>query len=259
MNKKIFNFSFGNYSLTLTKRIGNYRKDETDSSSILPSQEYNRFFEKVGRWMLERHEKDERLHLLNFLLTIVKKDIQFDLLSEIFYKEQKYITDLTRKCFIPLWYVDEKGNEKKLEPIGKKRVNLSETTTIVIPWKLTSMRNAIINIAKNGFKYSKENHSPAYYFTEMDLCYIKSGNHHIASGIIQNSGYVEAVVYDTTLLFHHIATDGGYWLNAHTKKPLAFSDSFNRMTFEKVFDFRIAVLYELARMSWHEGSMLKAW
>lgn len=37
--------------------------------------------------------------------------------------------------------------------LGKKRVNLSETTTIVIPWKLVSMGNAIINIAKNGFKY----------------------------------------------------------------------------------------------------------
>lgn len=153
MNTKILNINFGKYSLTLTKRIGNHLKEQTDDLKILPRQEYDRFFENISQWFIEHNERDEKLQMLNFLLTIVKKDIQIDLLTEIYYKERKYITDLTRKCFIPLWYVDEKGNEKKLEPIGKKRVNLSETTTIVIPWKLVSMGNAIINIAKNGFKY----------------------------------------------------------------------------------------------------------
>lgn len=250
MNKNLFNLSFGRYSVALSKRIEGREKDEPDSSKILPRQEYERFFENVKRWLLERNEKVERLQLLTFLLTIVKRDIQIDLLSEIYYKEQKNITSFTRECFIPLWYIDGNGVKKKLEPIRKKRIDLSETVTIVIPWKRLKMRDAIINVAKKGFIYDEQNHSPAYYFTDMDLCYVLSGNHHIASGIIQKSGYIEADVYDMTQLFSHVSTEGECWFNAHTNERLAFTGVFNRETYEIVLDFRIAVLYELARMKY---------
>lgn len=92
MNTKILNINFGKYSLTLTKRIGNHLKEQTDDLKILPRQEYDRFFENISQWFIEHNERDEKLQMLNFLLTIVKKDIQIDLLTEIYYKERKYIT-----------------------------------------------------------------------------------------------------------------------------------------------------------------------
>lgn len=65
----------------------------------------------------------------------------------------------------------------------------------------------------------------------------------IASGIIQKTGSIEADVYDITEIFNHVKTDGEYWLNVHTNERLK---DFNG--YKKVFDFRIAVLFELARM-----------
>src|SRR5690606_34230042 len=131
-----------------------------------------------------------------FLITIVKRDIQVDLLSEVYYKSEMNITNILRESFLPLKYFDDNGVEKKLKPVGKKQIDLSEVVTIVIPWKQTRMREAIVTIAREGFNYKKykQNYNQNYYFTEMDLCYAVNGNHHIASGIIQKTGFIEADV-----------------------------------------------------------------
>lgn len=244
MTKKLFNFNLGAYSLTLRKK-GEAIEILTDEQSINPQLEYESFFKRVNQWLLERDEKTEKLELIDFLLTVVKKDIQIDLLSEVYYRSEGAITNLTRACFIPLMYMDESGANQALEPVGRKHVDLAEVVTIVVPWKRGRMRAAIINVAKRGFNYDKDKHFPTLYFAELDLCYAMSGNHHIASGIIQKSGHVVAEEYNIATLFDHVTTDGGHWLNAHTKGRLTSSD-----TYVKVFDFRIAVLYELARMKY---------
>lgn len=43
--------------------------------------------------------------------------------------------------------------------------------------------------------------------------------------------------------FTNVKTDGEYWLNAQTNEKIKI---FNR--YKRVFDFRLAILYELARM-----------
>lgn len=250
MFKKVFEMNFGSYSLVLNKKRRQLEKNEPDCANIPNREEYERFFKRVNQWLLERNEKEEKLQLLTFLLDIVKRDIQMDLLSEIYYKQEENITNLTRKRFIPLWYVDELGNKNNLDPVNKRQVDFSETVTIVIPWKGSRMGNAIIDIAREGFIYDEQEHLPAYYFSEIDLCYVLSGNHHISAGIIQESGYVEADVYDITKLFDHVLTDGECWFNAHTGKRLKFVDVFKRETYMTVFDFRVAVIYELARMKY---------
>lgn len=247
LKKKLFSFHIGSYSFTLSKN----KKDKgefppNDYLLIRPKEEYERFFEFVHQWLLERTKKTERLHLLQFLLDVVKRDIQVDLLSEVYYRDEGNITDITRKCFIPLKYVDSHGEVQELESVGKRKVDLEEVVTIVIPWKRARMRDAILHIFDEGFKYDKSNHSPTIYFTEIDLCYAKSGNHHIASGIIQKSGYIEADVYHLEELFHHVYTDGEYWINTHTNERLKWTIGEE----ERVFDFRIAILFELAKMKY---------
>lgn len=256
MIKRLFSFNIGAYTLSLDKKENTakgvpneptmiYSKEHDERLLINPKEEYEKFIVFVHQWLQDRNEETERLQLINFLLNLIKKDIQVDLLSEVYYKNEFEITDLTRECFIPLGYIDENGIAHSLEPFEEKDVDLSKVVTVVIPWKRTRMRDAIINVAKYGFRFDKNNHNSSLYFKEIDLCYAKSGNHHISSGIIQNTGYLEARVYTIEQLFPHVKTDGEYWLNIHTGEKLNLNNEE-----VKVFDFRVAVLYELAKIKY---------
>ncbi|WP_121639678.1 DUF6710 family protein [Virgibacillus sp. Bac330] len=243
MKNNFVNLDIGRYSLFFLKKEKKQRIID-ERILIAPRDEYESFLSLVHGWLGERNELEEKLQLLHFLSSIVKRDIQVDLLSEVYYKEEGKITNLLREAFIPLTYIDSKGERRRLESAGKERVNLDEVVTIAIPWKRPRMRDAIINIAKKGFIFHSNNHMGSY-FKEIDLCYITSGNHSIASGIVQKSGYIEVDSYEIEQLFEHISTDGEYWINAHTNERLTFWDGGD---FIKVVDFRIAVLYEMAKI-----------
>lgn len=214
---------------------------------INPQIEYERFVQQVHNCLSENDDDQHKLQIIDFLLNVIKKDIQIDLLSEIYYKCEYEIRHIEDVGLIPLKYLDENGIVHRLEPVGKKQIDLSKVVTVVVPWKRQWMKNAIITIANCGFRYKKEEHNLTWYFKELDLCYAKNGNHHFAAGIIQETGCIEADVYTIEQLFPHVKTDGAYWFNIHTGERLKMNIKDEDM---EVFDFRVAVLYELAKLKY---------
>lgn len=231
----------------------NREKDKLEGKEYVPQEEYYFFMKQLKRWLVETQSKEDKIRLLDFVIDIVKRDLQVDLLTEIFYKEEFKITNLTRSDFIPMDYIHKNGKQFFLQPESENRiVDLNTVVTIVIPLKSRRMKEALLGIKNKGFRYDSTNHSPALYFKELDLCYALQGNHSIASGIFQSTGEIQAKEYSIEPLFQNVRTDGLYWLNVHTNKPLKLS---YRNKGREVFDFRVAVLYELVRKKYHLNKM----
>lgn len=100
---------------------------------------------------------------------------------------------------------------------------------------------AILYLKNNIFKYMEDNHMGKYYEI-VDITYIYNGIHSISSGIELNkdSDITVKEVVNVSELFPHIYTDGVEWINSHNNKPIY-----------KVIDFRIAILFELARLKYN--------
>lgn len=116
---------------------------------------------------------------------------------------------------------------------------------MVLPWNRDRLRNSVKNIHINNFEYHSNNHL-AYYFSYIDICHVYNGNHSISAGIGHEKGIIKAKEYDIRDSFNHIYTDGEQWFNIHTKEPI-----------EEVFDFMIAILYELAKIKYNLESEMK--
>lgn len=190
------------------------------------------------KYVLEYEQKNDQIIILDYVMEIIKKDIQYDLLTTILY--DKDFTKQIRFIF-PYNYYDEQGNECNIvnKKKTKKRIDLSTDCVIVLPWCRERMVSQAKNIGNNNFTYYPSNHL-AYYFTYIDLCYVYNGTHSIASGIGHRKGYIEATIYDISKLFDHVYTDGVHWYNSHNNKKYSID----------LVDFRIGIIYEIAKIKY---------
>ena len=78
-----------------------------------------------------------------------------------------------------------------------------------------------------------------YYYKELNICQVMNGNHSIAAGIYTEKGTVLAKIVDMKPLFENLKTDGAYYYSIH-----------NNTIIEEVQDFRIAVIFEIAKMKY---------
>lgn len=215
-------------------------KDNHKSCDELePSGEYIHCMDFVKQTLKYEKTKEDKIVILDFLLGVIKKDLQYDILTTILYNEEGFSERIT--TIFPIYYYDEDGN--KLETYTKKKtyknIDLSEDCVLVMAWHRDRLRGTIKNIYKNNFKYHSSNHL-AYYFTHIDVCYAHNGLHSITSGIGHQKGYIKAVECDISKLFNHVYTDGKTWYNSHNDEYLT-----------DVYDFRIAILYEIARTKYN--------
>ena len=90
---------------------------------------------------------------------------------------------------------------------------------------------------KEKFTFRKNSHFARYY-KEIDVCYVWNGLHSVGMGVYRGEGELKANQVSLEKAFPHMDTAGENWINVHTGETLM-----------KVHDFRIAILYELAKMS----------
>ncbi|MEW6048423.1 MAG: DUF6710 family protein, partial [Bacillota bacterium] len=159
---------------------------------------------------------------------VIRNDLKYDLLTKIFYTRGH----LPSWGWLPFPVVCYDGNGDRMEVFegeGKKRmVNLADDCVLVLPWDRRS-------VGTKDFEFDKTNHR-AHYFSPLGICYVSNGKHSVAAGVGHKRGYVEAVEHDVSVLFDHVYTDGRYWYSRHSGERLGL-----------VHDFRIGVLFELAR------------
>lgn len=210
-----------------------------------PKKEYNDIykfkFDNAISWakdIIESEDKENAVIMLDYMMETIRNDLKYSFLTEIIYSPRFETLDITRKTFIPEFYEDKNGKVVNVTNKIDKKINLKNDTIIAVPYRRGKKMNAIIYLKNNIFKYMEDNHMGKYYEV-VNITYIYNGIHSISSGIEldKDSDITVKEVINVSELFPHIYTDGIEWINSHSKKPVY-----------KVVDFRIAILFELARL-----------
>lgn len=212
---------------------------------MCPAHEFRYAMEFARQVLKEESKQEDKIIILDFMLDVIREDLKTDLLTTIFYSKENFESRI--KFPFPFYYYDEFGNEFELFPEEERlvRVDLAKDCVLVLPWNRKRMRDSIKNIFANEFKFDESNHK-AYYFSHVDICYVYNGNHSIASGIVYKKGYIQAKECDLSKLFDHVHTDGLYWYNSHNNQRL-----------DDLFDFRIGIIYEIAKLKYQIEKDLK--
>lgn len=214
-----------------------FKKKKAREPISIPALEFNFAIGFVKEIFEYEKSDNEKIIILDFMVNVIKEDLKAELLSYIFYSDDHFSRDL--RYPFPLFYCDEHGNERSLPQGEMVEVDLVKDTVLVMPWHHDRLRIQIKNIFSNDFVYEPSNHK-AYYFPYIGLCYVYNGKHSVSCGIVHKKGAIRAETYDITKLFPHINTDGKHWYNCHNGERKG-----------ELADFRLGIIYELARMK-HE-------
>lgn len=216
-------------------------KQHKQKEIVQPPIEYKNAMAYIERILNEKMKDEDKIVILDFVSEMVKKDLQSNVITTIFYSEDHFKKNLTR--LLPPLYFDENNVEHYFQPEDasnySKNIDLSTDCVLVMPWNKDRLPKNILNIFKNGFIHHPSNHM-AYYYTELDICYVYNGTHSITSGIGYKNGLITAEVFQMNRIFEHIRTDGLHWYSTH-----------NNIQLGEVYDFRVAIIYEIAKIKYN--------
>ena len=241
------------------KKVDNFFRTEKIISdpknvwSVSPGISFKRTMELTEGWMSKEDTVDEKIRLLDFVMDMIREDLKSSLLTAILYKPKEPNNDEENEDFgielprylFPNIYQDEKGNKIQLIDEEKEKtriIDLSKTCIWTIPWKQDRLKGAVTHLFKRDFHNDPTNHH-AYYYEDLDVCYVFNGRHSATAGAYYKTGEIKAWDIDIRQLYEHIYSDGVYWYNSHTKKACS----------GLIYDFRIAILYELAKLKYKVG------
>lgn len=180
---------------------------------------------------VERASGDRKPLVLDFAMEVIRNDLKYDLLTKMLY---------ARKSFpswgwppFPVVCFDENGDRIEVfkDEEKKRLVSLADDCVLVLPWDLRRLQLSAEAVGTKGFELDM-----AHCFSPLDICYVSNGKRSIAAGVGRKRGCIEAVEHDVGALFDHVCTDGRYWYSRHSGDRLS-----------SLYDFRIGVLFELAR------------
>lgn len=252
MAKKMMGLDLGRYSFHVVKgpKHSNYdvdneihQKYELENAVKQSMRNYEDFISYTDLSLKACPDEDARVNMINYLMMFIRKSLQMELVSEVFLKQASEISRFIKDDIVPCEYVDEQGTTHKIEPTGRKKINIRNTTTIVVPWDRDKMKNAILD-TEADHTYEDFSQHNIFYFAELDICYALNGNHSLSASILNGNGKGElmAEVYHVQPLFDHVYTDGQYWYNIHTDNKIGYRGRHSR-----AFDYRAAILFELAK------------
>lgn len=188
-----------------------------------------------------KYSKEEQIIVIDFVMEIIRRDLQYDILTTVLYEKEHFEKSLDAIPF-PLRFYDQDENELRIKPCDDyKTIDLSSNCVLSMPWHRYRLLNAILNLRNQDFIYDEKNHM-SYYIPELEITIVYNGFHSTGVGIGFSKGNIRAQVLSIRSLFNHVITDGLYWYNKHTKEKLE-----QRYGELRVEDFRFGVLYELAR------------
>ena len=128
---------------------------------------------------------------------------------------------------IPLVHVQEIQSEEEIHR------DLASYNVICLPWKDSKITNASFDIFNSGFIPEKGFYNVLLY-PEIQLAVVANGKHHLAVATTFGKSSAKCITVWLKELFPVLHTDGEYWYRNPDGKF-------------KVTDFRIALLFELAR------------
>lgn len=213
-------------------------KEDLNAEQIPTSEQQFMYTMEIAHSWLEKCEWPESTMILDYMMNVIREDFKSSVMITIFYRKEHF-KDYDRMIFFPENYFNENGEELKIHNSANEEtinINLKDTCVITVPWSRDRMKRAIEELNVQDFIFHSTNHYSTYY-TPIEVCYIESGGHSIAAGIGYKKGEIISKKVDVSKAFPHLFSDGAYWYNTHTKKRL-----------NPVYDFRVALLFELAKL-----------
>ena len=135
----------------------------------------------------------------------------------------------------PNYYYDDSGNLKSIDTEKTIEINIADTHIYTIPYDKKKRLQAIKNLRREDLDRNK-NELIAYYYPDVNAAFVAEGRHHIHAADYYNRGTLICKLFDDTLLYENVYTNGRIW---HHRNPS--SDVV------PVKDFRLAAVYSLAR------------
>lgn len=181
---------------------------------------------------------EKKYRYYGYLMNVLKLHLKAECLS-ILLKKEEQSRDI--KIFIPHEGYDRNHVRKKIIELKDRKVLVNDENLICIPWNVERMIHAVNDIANHGFSNQLDYlNGEAIYYTEMELCYRFNGIHHAAAATAMNkSGEIIAKTYDISVLFDIVdINDNGEFV------------SIGEPSKAYQTDYRIALLYYLARERW---------
>lgn len=206
---------------------------------ICGEQEFRSATTTAKRWLKTLESKKDKLDFINFLMAIIRDDVQTDYMAVIIYYTN--IDDLKdARLPFPLEYRDESDKKHSIHCENEiKELDLATDFIIVWPLSLEKIKKSFTILNHHDFK-TTDDRQKAFYFRGLDMASVSKGNHSTLTGIGLKKGKIVArEVYDIRKLFPHVDTDGVEWINHHTREII-----------QSVPDFRFAILYQFARMKY---------
>lgn len=200
-----------------------------DNNKYIGNLESNRMFNNTMEFLIDlikNEDKENSILILNYVLDVIKKDLEYSMITEIIYKEEHKALDIRGVGLMPISVYDK--NNRLVDNIVtkcNKKIYINKDSIVVIPWS-----------------YIKEFDHYGRYYDYIDISYVISGRHSISTGIgLNKDGYIEIKEKSNTIeLFKHICSDGVNWINIH-----------NGNIIDKLVDYRIGILFEVARLKYN--------
>lgn len=243
--KKIDKYTDEDLEYELMKRrsiIASHMFDENNNPKFLDASEsedtqldilFRERFENIKKNINLKIQSfyDDKVNAISSFRKIISLDLAYSIMSLYVYTKEPFSAMLP--VSFPFFYCDQNGKEKKLEE-RIKDIKIKDNIYIGCPcqddkWQYHINRNTELD--PNQFSKSYP-----YYYPEFNLIFQGSGNkHRTAEAFLnRNEAVLRVIQFNDTPLFDNVKTDGAFWINKHTNTR-----------FQRTFDFRLALIYEL--------------
>ena len=167
---------------------------------------------------------DEKAAILDYAINVVGRELVYSVSAELLHSGS---TPDNREYVIPLGTITK---------VARLNCQLDGVNVVIDTYDLEKLKKAIVQVSQNGFHQELSYYTGTFY-PEINLVVVENGRHHLSAAAVKNSGSAKLQVCDLKKAFPLLHTDGAYWyINDTTPWP--------------VYDYRIAVLYELARIKY---------
>ena len=213
-------------------------KKEEKFEGVHSTVSYGWAIQHTQRFLEHSKSVNDDLLVIEYVMNVVRKDIEVDSLSRYLYKQPNLYKD-ENYHLMPQTIFTENGSEISLTGDEEfVKVELNKSCVVSYISKLQSIFEMIVYFKKE--KMEEKHYNFSRYFKEIDVCYVWHHLHSASMGVTRGEGEIIANQVSLVKAYPHLNTDGQYWLNAHTGEQLML-----------VHDFRIAILYELSRMKFN--------
>lgn len=206
-----------------------------------PKDQYYTSMDTMLRYLNITADKNEKIMLLDYYIKVIKKDIEADDLSFMIYPESNKSGQYNNIPKLPLfshYYDNDKKAVMSMNDSEIMEIDLSDTDIVVLTTDNRKIYQNLLDLSK--YSDPKPVINQAIYMKYVNLCFFKCGHHQMAVRKMYNTQCrFEVLDYKIENAFADVSTNGADWEHRY------FDEN------ERVYDFRMSVIYTLAKLKYY--------